>query len=355
MQQKPWKRRLPGWIATGMFTVTTCLWVFWGAAEMYYEGWGNPFPMPLAYLIPGAVCLLASALALTWPRVGGWALIAGGALFTVWVLGMQIRRSEGASFWGIVSFLPVTALIVVAGVLFVFEGRRRRREREAGRQRPSNWWLRNLHYLVALGLPLAILLAVSAVQLPVVLARQDDGDRGARLIEGHGVSLVWAPAGPGWNWKQPFGGYPSWDSLALYGRPPIGLERKLESTAVNATQEEMRATGLCRYLSADGLTLMDEPQDVWRMPTTDEVVRSLTRRGEPAGCSWEGEEGKVQCRVRPDKETPLWAPDQEPIYIWTGGESSARQAWYVSYNGYVRDQPKNWGNPRHGYRCVREP
>jgi hypothetical protein len=117
----------------------------------------------------------------------------------------------------------------------------------------------------------------------------------------------------------------------------------------------MAATGLCRYLSKDGSTLMDEPQDVWRMPTTDEYVRSLVKRGKNAGCSWDGNEGRVSCRVRPDKETPLWAPDQPPIYMWTGDESVDGDAWYVSYNGYAGDQPKNWGNPRHGYRCVRDP
>ena len=39
------------------------------------------------------------------------------------------------------------------------------------------------------------------------------------------------------------------------------------------TEEDMRTTGLCRYLSADGRALMDEPQNVWRLPTTDEYVR----------------------------------------------------------------------------------
>jgi hypothetical protein len=280
-------------------------------------------------------------------------LIVGGAIFTVWILGIQIGR--GANFWAIVSFLPVSALIVVAGVFFVLEGRRRRRDSEAGLQPHPNWWLRNLQPLIALGLPLVVSVVVSAAQLPGVLSRVDDGDRSARQIEGNGVSLVWAPEGPGWNWKQSFGGYPSWDNLALYGRPPVGLERKLESIEEHATEQDMRDTGLCRYLSADGLTLMDEPQDVWRMPTTDEFVCSLVKRGENAGCVWEGQDGKVSCRVRPDKETPLWAPDREPIYMWTGEQADPENGWFVSYAGYVQDQPKNWGNPRHGYRCVREP
>ncbi len=42
-------------------------------------------------------------------------------------------------------------------------------------------------------------------------------------------------------------------------------------------------------------------------------------------------------------------------YMWPGEESSAEDAWHVSYNGRVQQQPKSWGNPRHGYRCVKKP
>ena len=58
---------------------------------------------------------------------------------------------------------------------------------------------------------------------------------------------------------------------------------------------------------------MAEPQDVWRMPTVDELVRSLVRRGENAGCAWDGEQKRAACRVAPDKEMPLWATDEPPI------------------------------------------
>jgi len=32
----------PGYIALVLITITNSLWTFWGIAEMYYEGWGNP-------------------------------------------------------------------------------------------------------------------------------------------------------------------------------------------------------------------------------------------------------------------------------------------------------------------------
>ena len=52
------------------------------------------------------------------------------------------------------------------------------------------------------GTPLVLAVALSAVHLPGILMRFDDGHRGARLIDANGVRLVWAPAGPGWNWRQ---------------------------------------------------------------------------------------------------------------------------------------------------------
>ena len=204
-------------------------------------------------------------------------------------------------------------------------------------------------------------IAVSTFFAPLALTRVDDGDRGARLIEGHGMTLVWAPKGPGWNWKQPWGGYPSWDMIALYGVPPAGFEDKPGYEDRHATQEDMETTGLCRYLSEDGTTLMAEPQDIWRMPTTDEIVRSLVRGGKNAGCAWDGESGSATCERQPNKDTPLWAPDEEPIYYWSADEYDEEEAWYVPftgggrYSGAISYQPKDWGNPRHGYRCVREP
>jgi hypothetical protein len=106
--------------------------------------------------------------------------------------------------------------------LFLLEGRYRRQRRAEGacpepvegRTPPKSWLRRNLRYLLAVGIPLLVVIGVSAYYAPLVATRVDDGERGARLIEGNGVTLVWAPKGPGWNWRQPWGGYPSWNDLA---------------------------------------------------------------------------------------------------------------------------------------------
>ena len=63
----------------------------------------------------------------------------------------------------------------------------------------------------------------------------------------------------------------------------------------------------------------------------------------------------------PNKDTPLWAPDEDPVYYWSADEYDEESAWYVpftgggGYGGVIGYQPKDWGNPRHGYRCVRAP
>lgn len=354
-----WWWRVPGDLGTAAVAMATALWVYWSSAEFYFEAWGLPLGEMLLYLIPGAVCLALALLVTLAPKVGGWTLIAIGGAFSVWWTRLQMARSGRSLLEVAAGNFLFSGILVVAGALFLFEARRRRLLREAGRwPRPSRW-RRRARLLVAIMPPIAVALGISASELPRVLTRHDDGDRGARLIEGDGVRLVWAPAGPGWNWKQPWGGYPSWDSLALYGAEPIGIDGrpKLEAQGrPHASAGDMHATGLCRYLSVDGTTLADTPQDIWRLPTAEELTRSLVRDGVTAGCVWDGTpSGRVECARKPDKESPLWNPDQPPIYMWAADEIDADRALYVSHNAWVHPQPKSWGNPRHGYRCVRDP
>ncbi|MCB0216057.1 MAG: hypothetical protein KDH92_05435, partial [Chloroflexi bacterium] len=239
---------------------------------------------------------------------------------------------------------------------------------------PATGWHRRGRYALALGLPALIFLIASAMRLPVVLSRVDDGNRGARRIEGEDLALIWAPAGPGWSWLQDWGGYPAWQDLALYGFPPVGLVDKpgydppagSDAPKGYATDADMARYQLCHYLDAEGLQLLDAPQGIWRMPTVDELARSLVRHGQTAGCRWQGElREPMDCRVEPDKESPLWATDQPAIYYWAaesyvrrddfGEVIDTQRAYYVSFNGVVNVASKRGGNPRNGYRCVREP
>ena len=356
MNENPLPSRLPGLLASGLMFVATGLWTFWGFMEMYYEGWGQPGLYPLIYLSVAAAFLAFWLLAEAWPRLGGWLIIVFGMLFTGWIFSMQLRRGA-PTITGLLTWIPVTAMVVLVGALFVVEGRRRRRSGDRRGTAAHGWLRRNVRLLLPPGAFLAIGIVCTALSWNVFL-RVDDGDRGARLIRGNDVTLVWAPAGPGW--AQSEGGIPgnlSWNAIALYGMEPVGFSEKPEREGRHATWEEMERYGLFRYLAADGVTLSQDPQDIWRMPTVDEIVRSLVRGGENAGCTFpeDLDRGRARCDRSTDKETPLWAPDYPFIYMWAGQEHDSVAAFYVGYNGWVRHQPKSWGNPRHGYRFVRAP
>jgi hypothetical protein len=341
-------RRLPGWGASVLMIFFTGLWTFWSAAEMYHEGWWGAWTNRLPYLAPIAITLIPTLVAFRWPVAGGILILLIGT-FALFFFG------SGVAVIGLA--------IGLVGLAFLGDGLLKRRAAPEEVTAPRSWWRRHWRHVLVVGASLIIFAGVSAYNLPIVLTRVDDGDRGARLIEGNEVSLVWAPEGPGWNWKQPWGGYPSWQSIALYGVPPVGLEDKPGygrpgegyEPVLFATGEDMAQTNLCRYLSVDGTTLVDEPQDIWRMPTTDEVVRSLGRHGANAGCEWQGEVGRrVMCDVRPDKESPLWSTDVPVIYYWTADSYNESRGYFVAFNGTVNAAYKRGGNPRHGYRCVRE-
>jgi hypothetical protein len=354
--------RLPGIMAGGLIILMTSLWTYWGMAEIYYEGWGLPFPQVLRYLTVATLFLVFSLLALTWPKIGGMAiLIIGGAFSVFWAV-TAARRGLLSSKWALHYLFPLSSFFVLVGALLLLEGRfLRRQDDQAHIPHKKSVIRRKFLHILAIGMPLLVALSTSIYYLPLIRSRQDSGERGACLVQGNGVRLIWAPKGPGWNWKQPWGGYPSWDQIALYGVPPAGLGDKPGFENRHATAKDIEETCICRYLSEDGRILMDEPQNIWRMPFTEEIVRSLVGGGYNAGCTWDRKSGKADCVRQPNKDSPLWAPDEEPIYYWSADEYDEKSAWYVPYTGGVRyggvisHRPKDWGNPRHGYRCVREP
>jgi hypothetical protein len=342
-------RKLPGWIGTGIITLLNGLWMVWGIGEAFYEGWGVPETPWFLYLSIAVAAMLFSVLAILLPFIGGGILVLAGLAFAIWWIVPGLTQGL-YTLSTVAGRLFLSAGFTIVGAMFILDGSLNPRKK--GEHKP--WVLKNIRLLTAIGIPLIVGAVVAGFNLPTVLTRVDDGDRSARLIEGEGVALVWAPEGPGWNWKQDFGGYPSWDALALYGVEPLGLDAdKLEGQ--HADETNMAETGLCAYLDESGENLMDEPQYIWRMPTAEEIAGSLSLHNENAGCTWSGETGKLSCTLNPDKETPLWAPDGQPVYYWAADAYDDEEAYFVSYTGYVNFQPKSWGNPRHGYRCVKEP
>ncbi len=344
-------RSLPGWVATALALTITTILCYAGTASIFYETWGQAFPVLLYPLLPGLACLGLCLAALRWPLAGGWLLFITGIIFTAWWLTMQLERGASSLPFLIINALIMFAPMMIAGFLFLLEARHQRLLCEEG-FRPSHRWIaRNIRYFLVAGVPLLAVGIVTVMELPSHLWRLDDGLRGARVIAGNGVTLVWAPKGPGWNCKMPDGDYLSWNVIARYGASPAGLEAKNRRDQPHAERADMDRTCLCAYLDEEGTALLEEPRYIWRMPTADEIVRSLTRNGENAGCLWNGKAHHAECRTPPDKETPLWAPDEAPIYYLAAGEYDAGNAYCVNYTGGINIQPKSLAM---GFRCVKD-
>ena len=225
----------------------------------------------------------------------------------------------------------MTQPVILAGLLYLFEARHRRLLREECLAPSRRWLARNWRPLLLVGLPIAAMALLALQQVPALAARYDDGLRTARTIRSGENSLVWAPPGPGWNQREPDGQYPTWKTLLRHGG--LAMDR-------------------CAYLSEAGTVLLDEPVRRWRMPAVREIVGALSRNGASAGCVWDGRAPHAACRIEPDKETPLWAPDEAPIYYWSGQEASAWTSFAVNYTGGISVLPKSVNDVGVGYRCV---
>jgi hypothetical protein len=248
--------------------------------------------MFVQYLSPMLIFMGVTLVSIFWPRFGG-GLHAIFALLVAWFF---------QSFTNPGTFLLILPLMGI-GVLYWF-----------GRPQP-----RMIAVSLAIGLPMLTLIVSGIEPVLRVSQRIDDGNLQARLVPGNGVSLVWAPDGPGW--------------------PRTGVDW-------------YEAQQVCQYLSEDGLTLASEPQHIWRLPTVDEAVRSMARHDQNSGGVWDAEIGKATYQTRPDKESPLWNIHSQVIYWWTATEVDEERAYIIVYDGKVWPRAKRFSLPYRGFRCV---
>jgi hypothetical protein len=294
-------QQILGWLAVALSTLLCCFWAFWGGIENFHEGWHYPSLlmnlglMLVQYLSPMLLVLAAALMGLRWPWLGGGLHITA-ALAVAWFF-----RSSAS----VIVYAFIAGPLMLLGALYWF-----------GRPQPRRWAA-----AIVAGVPLLTLVVSAAVPAMRVASRWDDGDRGARRVAGNGVDLVWAPAGPGW----PSQGV-SWDE----------------------------AVRRCRYLNADGMSLADTAQDIWRLPTVEEVVRSQCYHGRNCHGIWDAATAHVRYDTTPDKEPPLWDPHSKVIYWWTATELDDQRAYISVYNGRISPRPKHvrWGYL--GFRAVRE-
>lgn len=290
-----------GWLALAATVSFCCFWAFWGVKETFHEGWyydslfRNVALSLTQYLSPMLAFLFLGLLSVFFPRIAGVCCLAAGigSLFF-------FRTFAGRMLIG----LP--AVLLCAAFWFGRVGNRR------------------LAVLLLLLLPMSVLLFFGIPDAIRVAHRVNDGNFGARLVEGNGVRLIWAPEGPGWPATK------------------------------DATWQEARE--ICAHLSEDGRSLSPRELNIWRLPTVEEAVRSMTRHGRNAGGSWNGELKEASYITEPDKETPLWNPQSSVIYWWTATESDAERAYYIVYNGNISTRKKTYrsGEGYQAFRAVRE-
>ena len=294
------KRQVLGWLAVALSTSIASFWAFWGIIENFHEGWyhesllSNVGLMFLQYLSPVIIFVSLTLLAIAFPRLGSSAQALGGLLIFL----LLFDWNDPAAMLFIIS--PMLLL----GALYWY-----------GRPQP-----RRAAYFLAMGLPALILVVCGLEPVVRIAGRVDDGNLQSRLVEGNGVRLVWAAEGVGW--------------------PREGV-----------TWQE--AVSCCQHLSADGKTLAEAPQNVWRLPTVEEAVRSMSRHGVNSGGIWDGQTGAATYQVRPDKETPLWNVHSQVNYWWTATEVDAEKAYIIVYDGKVWPRRKRFAPAYLGYRCVK--
>jgi hypothetical protein len=295
------KRQIAGWIAEGFSILITCGWAFWGIVENFHEGWyyesflSNLGLMFAQYLSPMLIFMGVALISIFWPRSGA-GLHGIVAILAAWFF--QAFSNPGM-------FLLIAPLIGL-GVLYWF-----------GRLQP-----RKIAVALVVGLPLLTLLLAGAGPALRVSGRLNDGNLQARRVHGNGVDLIWAPDGLGWphsgtNWYK--------------------------------------AREVCQYLNEDGRTLASTPQQIWRLPTVDEAIRSMSRHGKNSEGVWDPETSHAAYKTTPDKESPLWNIHSQIIYWWTATETDADRAYMIVYDGKVWPRSKQFSAGYSGFRCVKEP
>jgi hypothetical protein len=299
MEKQIDKRQIIGWIAVGISTVITCVWALWGILENFHEGWyfesllsniGLMFAQYLGWML---IFMGVTLVSICWPRVGGGLHVILAAL----AIGFFQAFSNAATF---LIILPLVGL----GALYWF-----------GRPQP-----RKIAVYLVVGLPILTLVLAGITPALRVSQRVNDGVLQARVVHGNGVELTWAPDGPGWprkgsNWYD--------------------------------------AQDTCQHLREDGLTLTPSPLNIWRLPTVDEAVRSMSLHGKNSGGVWDSEDAEASYVTTPDKETPLWNIHSQVIYWWTASEIDEKKAYIIVYDGKVWPRSKDFGPDYLGFRCVK--
>ncbi|HAY85773.1 MAG TPA: DUF1566 domain-containing protein [Chloroflexi bacterium] len=293
------KHQRMGWIAVAFSIAIACLWAFWGANETFHEGWyyqsllKNLGLTLLQYLSPMLIFMLIGLVSIYWPRVGGGFHIAV-ALFAAFFFDI---RSNTVLLLGLIPLIGI-------GLLYWYG-------RLPSKKVAARWMI---------ALPVLVTLVSGALPGYRVSRRIGETSLETQIVRGNGVTLTWAPAGPGWPRE---------------GTHWIEAQRS------------------CQWLDQAGKTLASQPQNIWRLPGVDEAVRSMALHGENSRGVWNEKTARAEYELRPDKEFPLWDQYSPVIYWWTSTEVNAEKAYIIVYDGRVWERAKSLDTGSLGFRCVK--
>ena len=293
------QKKILGWVGVIITILFSSFWAYWGAFENFHEGWysasiwENIQMFIFQYMLIMIIFIILALVALKWKKAGLLIHLLIGVFCVCF-------------FSGPSKFLIIIPFAVL-GVIYYF-----------GEPHPRKWAIRLIIFI-----PLIIALVISIHQGIKVSQRINDENFNLRIVEGNGVTLAWAPKGPGWPDKGT-----SWEE----------------------------AQDICKHLSEDGMTIMETEQNIWHLPTVDEAVRSMMLHGENAGGVWSAEEDKTIYDRKPDKESPLWDVHSKVIYYWTTDTSKRdnQQAYIIVYHGGVYERRKSEHQDYLSFRAVKE-
>jgi len=287
-------KKIIGWITVVVAFSIISLWSYWGINEAFHEGWYHTSLLQnlsltfIQYLSIPIIFLAVSLIAMNYQKMGSGIFIALG-IFALFFFDSNAGR-----------FLIFIPLLLFASGFYFGEFKRKK--------------IVTISFVTIF---ILIILSFGIPQLIRVENRFNDNDFGSRVIEGNDISLTWAPQGVGFP---------------------------LEGT------NWITAKDNCARLNEQG-TKLDSEINTWRLPTRDEIVRSMTKKNN--NVKGVIDSGKPEYQIKPDKETPLWNPHSKVIYYWTNESKNDNRAYLIAYNGYILDRTKTSGANYQGYRCVK--
>lgn len=303
---------------------------------MFHEGFYKPFEW-IYFLLPSVSSLSLSIVSIMFPIFGGYLIIFVGFLFSLYIY-LRIYKLGSLNIKTFLSWIPVTIFFILIGILIIFEYRKRKITKSMKINKIIFLFLIVMIVGFSFGAPLYIRNK----------SRLNDHYKGEREIVGYEINLIWAGEGPGFQFKST--GNLSFNEIALYGKGQIGFEGKRD---IFATKDDFEKYNMFRYINCEGTKLKEEILDYWRLPTIDELTRSMYRKGECVGVPWNGKTGKQNYKKKPDKETPLWIPDEPVIYYISSTEANEKEIYGIDYSGKVILIDKSLCLGSLGFRAVR--